>query len=191
MAHTYATDSSERKHVPFFLAAAAIGSTFGFMRWLHGQQVELPWWSPPVDTMAFYGMFYVLFDRFIWRFPPLRWIHATKVPNLTGTWHGTIEPAPTQGVSAGLEARTAITVRIVQSWTTLLIRAETAQSKSHSITGAIVVHDEQSLSYEFLNEPTAAATATMHAHRGVARLTVKDGGTVLDGEYYSGRDRQT
>ena len=57
---------------------------------------------------------------------------------------------------------------------------------------AMVLTDDPSgtvLSYEYLNEPVAAAGATMHAHRGTARLVLQ-GESDLDGEYYTGRDRQ-
>jgi hypothetical protein len=46
------------------------------------------------------------------------------------------------------------------------------------------------LTYEYLNEPRTAAAVTMHMHRGVTRLRVEDKGRVLDGDYFSGRDRQ-
>jgi|ERR1043165_1420831 hypothetical protein len=190
MAHTYATDSDERKQIPFFLAAVAIGLTFAVTRFFHARHIELPWWSPPIDTMAFYGMLYALFDRFIWKFRPLRSIGLVRVPNLSGTWRGDVRPSSTTGTSAGLGAPTTITLTIYQSWRELMVKAQTGQSKSHSLSGAIVVADEPSLTYEFLNEPGAPAAPTMHTHRGVARLTLSQDGTELDGEYYSGRDRQ-
>lgn len=50
---------------------------------------------------------------------------------------------------------------------------------------------ERSPAYEYLNEPKSGAVATMHTHRGLARLSLRrDDGDVLDGEYYTGRDRQ-
>ena len=49
-----------------------------------------------------------------------------------------------------------------------------------------VVHP--TLDYMYVNEPGAGALESMHAHRGTAMLEFKDG--VLEGDYYTGRDRR-
>lgn len=191
MTHTYATDSAERRYIPFFIAAAAIGAAFWVFHLLDKQGIHPPWWaSPPVDTMALYGLFYFIFDRFMWKWRILQWLRITSVPDVSGEWQGQVRPAPTVGVSAGLGAPVDITLTIKQTWTALSVSARTGLSASHSLSGAFVVAGEPSLSYEFVNEPSAAAPDTMHAHRGVARLTLTPARTVLEGEYYSGRDRQ-
>lgn len=191
MTHTYSTDSPERRYVPFFIAAAAIGAIFLTSHLLDEYKVILPWWaSLPIDTMAFYGAFYELFDRYVWKWGLLRWLKITRIPNLSGQWHGQVDPAETKGVSAGLGAKAEITIRIKQTWTRLTIAGETKLSKSHSLSGSIIVKDERHISYEYVNEPSASAPATMHIHRGTARLFLNDKCTVLEGEYYSGRDRQ-
>jgi len=178
--------------VPFGIAAAAIGATFLVSQALARHQITFPWWaSPPIDTMAFYGFFYGVFDRFIWKWPLVHRIRITSIPDLSGTWYGEVCPAETNGVSGGLGVKRDITVRIKQTWTRLRIRGETALSKSHSLSGNIITADECSVSYEYLNEPTALAPSTMHAHRGTARLSIVGRGMTLDGEYYSGRDRQS
>lgn len=191
MTHTYSTDSVERRYIPFFLAVAAIASAFLLSRILAIYQIELPWWvGLPIDTMALYGLFYLLFDKVIWKW---RWIHRlgiTRIPDLSGEWHGNACPAQTNGVSAGLAAPTEIAVTIRQTWTELLVVARTESSSSRNLSGNFIVSGECSLSYEYLNEPNASAPATMHVHRGMARLEVKESETVLEGEYYSGRDRQ-
>ncbi|SRR6266550_4236433 len=191
MAHTYATDSGERKIVPFFLAAAAIGGAYLTFHLLKKYHIEMPWWAfLPIDTMGMYGLLYAFFDRVAWKWRFTRWIGVTQIPDLSGTWYGQVQPAPTPGMSAGLAAPIDITLSIKQSWTEILIGATTNQSRSHSLSGAIVVADDPSLSYEYANEPLPSAATTMHAHRGIVRLMVNPSRSVLEGEYYSGRDRQ-
>jgi hypothetical protein len=190
MIHSYSTDSVERRYIPFFLAVAAIASAFLVSRALAIYQIELPWWGLPIDTMTFYGLFYLFFDRVIWKW---RWIHQlgiTKIPDLSGEWRGNVHPVRTNGVSAGLVTSAEIAITIQQTWTDLLITGHTGLSSSRNLSGNFIVSDECTLSYEYLNEPNASAPATMHAHRGMARLEVKESETVLEGEYYSGRDRQ-
>jgi hypothetical protein len=140
--------------------------------------------------MAFYGLFYGFFDRYLWKLPVMHRLRITKIPDLSGTWHGRVHPVETGGVSAGLRTDTDITIFIRQTWTTLLIVGRTTLSKSHSLSGSLITSDEYTLSYEYINEPSASARSTMHTHRGVARLTINDTSTILEGEYYSGRDRQ-
>src|SRR6266704_2232988 len=103
MAHTYSTDSPERRYVPFLIAAAAIGASFGAFHILDKYGLDPPWWaSPPIDTMAFYGLFYWAFDRFIWKWRVLRWLDITRVPDVSGEWNGQVQPAPTGGSAVGL-----------------------------------------------------------------------------------------
>ncbi len=47
------------------------------------------------------------------------------------------------------------------------------------------------LDYEYVNEPNAHAVEGMHMHRGTARLVLSEDGRVLEGEYYTGRDRKS
>jgi predicted pore-forming effector associated with SMODS systems len=189
MAHSYSTDSPERHYVPFVVATAAIATAF----LVHGvitRYSEVPWWAPPIDTMAFYGVYYWLFDKWVWQWRIVRRTGFVKIPVLSGEWKGRIEPSITSGVSAGLGLPIDIAIVIHQSWTSMLIVGRTHQSLSRSLSASIIVTDECSISYEYLNEPVAPAPKTMHTHRGTAHVTLDRRGTLLRGEYYSGRDRQ-
>jgi hypothetical protein len=190
MTHTYSTDSTERKTIPFFIAAAAILVTFLTSELFAYFGFVPPWWlSLPIDTMAFYAIFYLIFDRVVWKW---QWVHSlkiTRIPNLSGEWHGHVNPVR-EGASDDFLMNVEIRLVIKQTWTEFLITGYTNQSRSRSISASFVTSDEQTLSYEYINEPVAGATNTMHAHRGVAHLIPNNNYTVLDGEYYSGRDRQ-
>jgi hypothetical protein len=191
MAHSYSTDSAERRYMPFFIAIAAIGATFAVFHFLDRHQITVPWWAtPPIDTMAFYGLFYEIFDKWGWKWGPLHRFHIIRVPNLSGTWTGRAEPIETSGVSAGLGVKANLKIQIKQTWTTMLVLGDANFSKSESVSGNLLTSDGCTLSYEYLNEPKPSAPSTMHAHRGVARMMVDERSSRLDGEYYSGRDRQ-
>lgn len=191
MSHAYSTDSPERRYIPFFLAGGAIAAAFWTAHLVSVNQIALPWWlSPPLDTMAFYGGLYWLFDQFIWKWPLLRRLKITRTPNLAGTWTGVVRPSAANGASQSLGTETAIAVDIQQTWTHLSITGRTAQYRSHSLSGSLITVDECSISYEYINEPLAVAPVTMHAHRGTAMLAIDKSLSELEGEYYSGRDRQ-
>ena len=130
--HAYSTDAAERKHVPFFVAALAIGGSFAISRLVGYFGIDLPWWAPSVDTMALYGILYAAFDRWAWKLTNR--IGLTKVPELSGKWRGSIVPAAQpRGVSSGLEAATKIAFTIRQTWTHLSIAGDTKHSRSHSV----------------------------------------------------------
>ena len=189
--HSYSTNSRERRIIPFFLAGAAIGSAFLISRLFKVYNFTPPWWlSLPVDTMALYGLFYYFFDRVMWKWKWVHLIFITKIPDLSGEWRGRASPIETPGVSAGFGIEVEITLTIRQTWTELLVVARTTQSKSYSISGSLVVSEENVLSYEYVNEPGVNAVSTMHTHRGTTRLILDGKNEVLNGEYYSGRDRQ-
>ena len=191
MAHTYSTDSLERRYIPFFIAVAAIGATFSVFHFIDRYHLVVPWWAtPPIDTMAFYGLFYELFDRWIWKWSVLHGFSIIKVPNLSGSWTGSVQPSETVGVSSGLGVKADLNVQIKQTWTTMLIIGDATLSRFHSLSANLITGADCTLSYEYLNEPKPSASNTMHTHRGIARLIVNEKDATLEGEYYSGRDRQ-
>jgi hypothetical protein len=136
--------------------------------------------------LGFYAWFYAIFDRRLWRIRFLHRFEAVKVPNLTGKWNGYVSSSfDSHAAQIDLEAI------IAQTWTQISIVAKTKTSISRSLIAIFSSESEgATLSYEYLNEPLPGAGDTMHMHRGFVRL-VFDGIRVLDGSYYSGRDRQT
>ena len=138
------------------------------------------------SVMGFYGLLHTAFDRWLWKWSPLRAIGLVRVPDLGGAWmfriHSTYRTT---------EVDAHVTVH--QRWRTIQIRLETAESRSSSEIASILIDDpnEFVLNYEFLNTPRQGAVATMHMHRGSAELRFPKNSTSLagDGEYYSGRDR--
>ena len=185
--HTYTTDSSERKFVPLYIAGASILLTWGLNRILALAQLIIPWWIDAPSVTGFYSLLYTFFDKYLWKLRILRTIGIVKVPDLNGAWNGYVASSFDEHAK-----RYKATIRISQTWTRIVIILETNHSKSRSLIAAIVTEDSSGmiLSYEYLNEPKLNAKHTMHVHRGTARLTLKSEGKVLEGEYYTGRDRQ-
>jgi predicted pore-forming effector associated with SMODS systems len=187
--HPYAADSEERRTVPLVLAVAAILSAYGLSKLLDatGMQDHL-WWVEIPSVAGFYGLYWKLFDKWIWKWKVARAIHIVRTPYFAGDWEG-------EGVSSyvenGQRKRYSIRVHIEQEWTKIQISARTQQSRSESLIGSVIVGNGRypTLSYEYQNQPGQHAAETMHAHPGMTRLELIDL-TTLDGEYYTGRDRQ-
>jgi len=182
--HPYATDSRERTNIVFFLAMLSIFIAYSFHSLLTKTGAQWPWWAETPSAMGVLGVLYTLFDNKLWRY---RWLHrigVVKVPDLNGRW-SVKGHSSTYGEDFFGEAL------IRQTWTHISIAIETQHSRSHSLTASLLLNQLNgiTLSYEYRNEPKPSAKTTMHAHRGVAILYLRDK-NLLEGEYYSGRDRQ-
>jgi hypothetical protein len=188
MPHSYSTDSAERRIIPFFLAAFAIAAAYLTAHVIEAQGWKIPWWVSPLDTMGYYGLFYWLFDHWIWRTRPMRLLKITRIPCLAGRWEG--EVVSSYDLDVGNPTPKKIEVTVSQTWRELSILANTPTSSSYSVSGSVLVNGICSMSYEYVNEPRALAPETMHTHRGTTRVLVKQDGNLLEGEYYSGRDRK-
>lgn len=187
--HPYTTDSKERKTIYFFLAVIGILAALALGRIVQNTKISIPWWLDTPAVLGFYGLMYALFDKLLWKKSVFQKSRIVKTPDLSGSWIGYVTSSFDEFATqhqASLEIR--------QTWTEILIRLETNQSTSSSLIGGIFTTntDAPLLSYEYRNEPKATAVVGMHGHRGTAHLNLRkvNGNDVLDGEYYTGRDRR-
>ena len=147
---------------------------------------EPQWWVSVPSFAGFYSVLYWLFDSHIWRWRLWWHLGLLRVPDLNGVWAGSVDS------SYGPKGSThAVSISIAQKWSKLLVRFETEQSQSHSMSGTLRVTDvvNPELSYLYINRPKSPAPETMEIHRGTATLELK--GDVLEGDYYTGRGRMT
>jgi hypothetical protein len=185
--HSYSTDSNERRIVPLLLALTAIALAWGSSKFLAAAHLSVPWWVDAPSSLAFYGVLYALFDKYLWRNSIVIKLGLVRIPNLTGSWRGYLVTS-----FDGHVKRHDLMVHIFQSWTQITVYLTTATSMSRSCTAVIQVDDPEgaALVYQYQNQPLADAMRTMHMHYGTAMLRVSNG-TCLTGDYYAGRDRRT
>ena len=124
---------------------------------------------------VFMAVFY-LFDRLLWKFK------LSKIPNLNGDWEGKIETSHN-----GKEFD--IKVNIKQTWSSISIILETANSRSKSEVASISISKSR-LVYQFFNEPLFITEKTLHKHNGITFLNF-EGNDILNGHYFNDRDRGT
>ena len=173
--HPYATDSNERKTIPFVLAGLALAAAWGLSWLLRALNITIPWWLDAPSAFAFYVFLYGLFERKLWRLPILRKLGVIQVPHLEGRWEGHITTSFDEHAT-----RHNVEVQIDQSWAELMVRLNGKDSKSHSLTASLstVGPEGPILSYQYRNEPLPSAKETMQIHYGTARLTLSDQGTL-------------
>lgn len=186
--HPYATDSIERRRLPLYMVGASILLAWLLNRALGLAGLTVPWWIDAPSVAGFYGLIYTFFDRRAWRIPLARVLGLVKIPDLNGTWSGTVHPSGGEH-----DYEHPATVEITQSWRDLCVRLRTANSGSRSVIGAVTVEgpEDAVVTYEYANEPGANSADGMHAHRGTARLILSPDGRILEGDYYTGRDRKS
>ena len=142
------------------------------------------WWLSVPSFAGCYSGLHWLFDRYVWRLGLLRKLTLIQLPDLNGEWVGEVES------SYGRDGRAhSVSVVILQRWSKILVRLETENSRSRSITATLRTIDlpNPELSYQYVNEPKPNAPGTMEMHRGTATLELIGSG--LEGDYYTGRGR--
>lgn len=191
--HPYGTDSSERFWVLIGLVPISFWLAAGANRFL--DQVGIAWPSEaeflgdPTSAAFCLGLLYYVFNRWLWRFPLLRWIDLVKVPDLNGVWEGELRSSYDQ-YQTGYPA----TIEIRQTWTTMSICLRRNQSRSHSEAAMFLTNagGGPRLAYTYVNDPIAGeAETTMVMHRGAATLVWErlQGSEQLNGDYYTSHGR--
>ena len=185
--HAYATNASERESIPILLGLVAVPAVLLLTSILKIANLEVPWWVDAPSVMGFYGLIYQWFDKFLWS-QKFLFISFSSIPNLKGTWVGTIHSSYGGGTDVP-----GIILYIRQTWTGINVQLVTQTSSSYSIMAAVNTHNssEPSLKYEYMNEPSALSVDTMHAHRGTTNLQLSPDGKELRGDYFTGRGRQS
>ena len=177
--HSYAiNNSTERATIPFFIALFCILLSLGIK-----QIPDLPTWLPIPTTFALYGVFYQLFDKFLWKWTFLYKVGLVKTPNLNGiydaTFQSTITVAPLYNGMLTIE----------QNWTTISLYFEGGRATSVSVMGNINLINSSvfKLEWEYRSEPKPQFRSTDSTHYGLTRLTYNDGvaNPILTGDYFT------
>ncbi|CCF85379.1 Cap15 family CBASS effector [Nitrolancea hollandica] len=186
--HDYSTDSEERKWIPVYLAVLSILLAWLLSSILSYLSISIPWMIDAPSVVGFYGITYVLFDRYLWKMPFFRTIRLVNIPDLSGTWQGYLVSSYDEHAK-----QHETTLLISQTWSKISIILRTKHSSSRSMMASIEGGDPNviRLMYGYLNEPNPESASTMVIHLGTACLKMHNNSPdqSLDGEYYAGRGR--
>lgn len=186
--HTYSSDHAERVRVLVVIGILSVVAAWLLHMLLDYLPSRIPWWVDTPSVLGFLALIRAWFDKTLWRNSVAHKILSIDVPDLNGIWKGQLLSSY---ADHSLPVDAVLT--ICQTWTGILISLETASSVSRSRAAAFLTDrpGKTCLMYEYLCEPRPNAVGTMHAHRGTGELFLDSDGTLLEGEYYTGRDRQT
>ena len=140
----------------------------------------------PSSGLAFFAIFYQLFDKYIWKlFAKMKfWF---KTPVLSGEYAGELLSSRDD-----MKEPTPIIIKIQQTLTRIKISLHTSQSTSKSEMAAILVDEPDGplLIYEFINDHRKVADPNLTIHRGTTRLTFNEDTNTLIGTYYTSPERK-
>lgn len=188
--HVYSVEPESREKAQAAVIVASIASALALAWLIEVTGLRIPWWLDSPSVIGFYGIYWNWFDRRLWRAGWVRMLGLCAIPDLRGTWSG--ETVSSFDDRAGPHP---VRVIIQQTWTRIIVEFHGGVSRSASNMAAFrLIAATGEIAYEYLNEPLPGAVATMHMHRGMARLAFPVDSMIpdrLDGTYYTGRDRQS
>jgi len=185
--HPYATDSEERRSVLVIIVFLSIFLSvllaYVFHQLMVRMNIQLLWLVSPPSALGITVALYEAFDKWLWRW--FRRLGIVKVPDIQGQWE--VEGYTSFDQMKSFKAK--VTIR--QTWTQISVYLETEYSASRSLAASLLLNQPEgpTLIYQYRNEPKPNAEKTMHAHMGTALLRLRSA-ECMEGEYYSGRDRQ-
>ena len=147
------------------------------------------WWIDYPSVFGFFGLFTWLFNNYLWKLTFIQKLLGVVTPNLNGTWEGEIKSSYNK-----FKTPLHVIIYIKQTGSKILISLENEASISYSIHASIL-HSGKShnfeLIYNFINEPKADFGSTLNIHYGTAWFQISDDYKSLEGDYFTGRGRQT
>jgi hypothetical protein len=159
---------------------------YGYAALMAWRKVEVPWWVEAPSIMGVYGLGHWLYSRRAWKWR-LFGQRLSEIPDYSGTWFSVLDSSHAEGVK--LQGM----MHIHQTWTDLCVEFDCQKSRSFSLMAVVNVTPgvTEGLTFEYTNAPRNDATDTMNAHVGLTHLRLFPDGKTLEGDYFSGRGRQT
>jgi hypothetical protein len=187
--HTYQIEEDTRTRKMLLLVFFSVIAAYLLNILLQNAPIVIPWWIDYPSVLGFYGLFGWLYDRYVWKMEFVQKSEWLLVPNLNGVWNVELKTCYddfTDMVKCRMFIR--------QTGSKIRISIETDNSISHSVQASILCSAKLKtfeIMYTYINQPKAASKSTMNIHYGTASLQISDDFRILEGDYYSGRGRQT
>lgn len=192
--HQYAINSAERKSLPFRLAMASIflNSALAYVLSTNPDIAPYLKYLPALSAFGLYGIFYTLFDKYLWQWKWIRLLLGVKIPILKGEWQVVMSSSLSQFQS---EFRGRISVE--QTWSRILISFDgtDAFSNSHSAAVTVLSDTQITLTYVYQSEDRPGPESADHIFFGTCRVkgSVDSSGLVsdLEGSYFTEPSRKS
>lgn len=186
--HQYQTDDSVKTNFLIVAVLLAVALAYLFAKAIDALQIQIPWYLESPSILGFFGAIYWLYDKYLWKIKWIQKVNWIKTPNISGKWNFEIRTSHDE-FSEIISGKAIIR----QTAFKISIALETDVSISNSIHAALMRAEkvsEYELTYNYINHPKADSIRTMSIHMGTAHVSIDDDSKKMDGEYYTGRNRQ-
>jgi len=141
----------------------------------------------PLTGGGVFALLFILFDRFIWRWPRFR--SLVGVPDIAGVWSLS---GQTYDQDNNPTFRWSGKITITQGYEKITVHLKSAQSESKSISAAIVNEGDHGyrLIYSYRNEPKPGERE-LQSHIGHCELLFGPDRQTAEGIYFNGLGRVT
>lgn len=175
--HQYSVDY-DRKIIYFTLVVISISLTS-----LINLIFTFSHFGMSVTGFTIFGLVFVVFDKFLWKWRFLFKLGIVKTPNISGKWEGNLSSS-----YHDFKEEMPACIVIKQTWSSILISGNFNQSKSYSISANLETNNggRTVLRYVYTNENNLAkSNGTMSSHSGLTTLefTLNEG--ITEGKYYN------
>lgn len=181
--HTYSINSKERITVIGLLGILSIAIIL-----ILKNDIDIPEWLPIPSVFAFFGFLFLLFDKWMWKWPI---INSTVLgtPDLNGKWKMLLRSNLDQ-----FQAEYEGTLTVTQTWTKIFLYLDGEKFTGKSLMAAIEIHTAESftLKWEYLSErkPDFIKDGEF-MHHGMTKVLFEKNETENNGTYYADQSRHS
>lgn len=185
--HAYAIQSPEHKTILFYLAFLSIATT----SFVHVTFNHIPVSFSAPSAFAIYGILFIGFDRFIWKWKFLRQLGLIRTPCFNGTWdvnfQSSLHPTSQYG-----------TLEVSQTWTKISLFFDGPEAQSHSLMASISSYSpvQHNFSWQYqTKQKNRREEDPDRIYHGTAIImaNVDKAGfpTRMEGDYYTDKTRKS
>ena len=153
-----------------------------------GIVISRAFFTPLSYVVLFVSLVLAGFEKWFWRWPVVKWLAGR--PDLSGCWHGTMRPEPSESNPAQRTETLEVFLMVRQSFSTLHVRLLSPESQSLSLAASIVkeADGQHHANWVYRSEPRHSVQDRSRVHLGAACLRVGEP-EAMAGHYWT--DRRT
>lgn len=189
----YSIDTKERTNVTIVLFLISFGICYLLNFVFNYFNISIPLYIESPTPFFVFGLLYKAFDKCLWKAKWIRFPLDINTPDLNGTWKGEYESSYKSDDCENGTKKGKVNMTITQSWTRIRIVSENEKSNSYSQLAGICVNHGKGivLKFEYENDSDRNLEDTMNLHTGFTALKYDEKIDVLEGTYYTDRNRRT
>ena len=177
----YSINSDIRQKIIFFLAilSAGTGTLLGVLISDLSFKISIP------SAFAIFGIYFWVFDNFLWKIPLIKSIH--RIPNLNGKWTGNIK----RSVDGQVYIDLPIKAEIQQTWSKIQIEVIGTQTRSLVISLSMELSSDSRKFIDYIYEvkPTLEGDTENRRGEGCQNLILENN-DLLSGRFFSSKLRK-